>query len=150
MALARLGDRDGAVPLCLLEMGERKRVNVPPEIAAFVGGEVIERVLIASVQQPDPGRPVEYLLDDLKALELIGSRAAGLVLEKLLREQPYAQMPAIDLPEVWAALLDALAGCGGPATAKTAATYASNETPLVRLAACRAILRLTSDETMGD
>jgi HEAT repeat protein len=150
LALVQLDDHDAAMPLCLLEVGEHKRVNVPPELAALVDGAVIERVLIASVQQPDPGRPVDDLLDDLKALELTRSRAAGLVIEKLLREQPYAQMHAIDLPEVWAALLDALGGCGGPATAKTAATYATNETPLVRLAACRAILRLTAEETQGD
>lgn len=150
VALVRFGDHDGAAPLCLLEVGERRHVNVPPEIAALVDGPVIERVLIDSVQHPDPGRPVEHLLSDLKALELTGSRAAGLVLEKLLRERSYARMHAIDLPEVWAGLLEALAGCGGPATAKTAATYAGSETPLVRLAACRAILRLTADGTQGD
>jgi hypothetical protein len=46
--------------------------------------------------------------------------------------------------------LAALAGCAGPAAAKTAAAYANDETPLVLLAACRAILRLTAKDITED
>jgi len=150
VALAQLGDPDSAVPLCLLQLGERKRMDAPPEVVALVDGAEIECVLIESVRHPDPGAPIQQLLDELRALGLSGSAAGGLVLEELLRERPYAKSHALDLPEVWAALLDALGGCAGPAAAKTAATYAGDETPVVRLAACRAILRLTTQETKGD
>jgi HEAT repeat protein len=150
IALVRLGKPDSAVPLCLVKFGPTKRMDIAPDVAALVGGEEVERVLIESVRQPDPGQPPEHLLDALRALELMRSRAAAMALEELLRERPYAQMHALDLPEVWAALLDALGGCAGPAAAKTAATYADDETPIVRLAACRAILRLTTQETSGD
>jgi HEAT repeat protein len=144
IALSELGDPDSAVPLCLLELGERKRIDAPPEVVAAVDGETLERILIESVRQPDPGAPIEQLTSELRALELSGSAAGGLVIEELLRERPYAKSYALDMPEVWAALLDALGGCAGPAAAKTAATYANSERPLVRLAACRAILRLTT------
>lgn len=150
IALVRLGDRDSAAPLCLVVFGERKRINARPEVVALVGGKEIERVLIESIRHPDPGQPVERLLGELRALELIGAKAAAPALEELLRERPYAEMHALDLPEVWAALLDALGGCAGPAAAKTAANYAGNETPIVRCAACRAILQLTTEETTGD
>ena len=150
IALARLGKQDAAVQLCLVELGETQRLDVPPEVAAQVGGETIERVLIESIRSPDPGRRVEHLLDELRALELIGSRAAAPAIEALLRERPYARMHAINLPEVWAGLLDALAACGGPAATQPVAGYAENETPLVRLAACRGILRLTTENTTRD
>ena len=150
VALARLGQPDSAVPICLVKFGTTKRMDVSPDVAALVGGEEIERVLIESVRQPDPGQPPEHLLEPLRALELMRSRAAAMALEELLRERPYTRMHALNLPEVWAALLDALSGCGGPPAAKTAATYADDETPIVRIAACRAILRLTIEETSGD
>jgi len=151
IALAELGDPDSAVPLCLLQLGERKRIDAPPEVVAFVDGEALERVLIQSIRHPDPGAPTTQVLDELRALELTGSAAGGLLLEELLRERPYSKSHALDLPEVWAALLDALGACAGAPAAKTAATYAGSERPFVRLAACRAILRLTTTRaTKGD
>jgi HEAT repeat protein len=151
VALVQLGQPDGAVPICLLQLGERRSLAVSPEVAALVDGEAIERALIAAVRQPDQGQPIERLLDGLRALELIGSKAAGLVIEDLLRTRPYATMLAINVPEAWAGLLDALGGCAGPAAARTAAIYADDEFPLVRVAACHAILRLTTtEEDKGD
>jgi hypothetical protein len=150
IALARLGDTDRAAPLCLVEVGRTKCLGVSPEVVAQVGGDALERVLIEAIKHPDSGRPVQYLLDELRALEGLGSRAAAPTIEALLRERPYARTPALDLPEVWAALLDALAGCAGPAGATTAATYATDETPLVLLAAARAILRLTATDITKD
>jgi len=150
IALAELGDPDSAVPLCLLQLGKRKRIDAPPEVVALVDGEALERILIESIRHPDPGAPVKQLLDELRALGLSGSAAGGLLIEELLRERPYAKSHALNLPEVWAALLDALGACAGPPAAKTAATYASSERPILRLAACRAILRLTTRATKGD
>jgi HEAT repeat protein len=146
VALVQLGDPDSAVPICLFQLGERRSLAVSPEVAALVDGEAIERALIDAVRQPDQGQPIARLLDDLRALTLTGSKAAALEIEDLLRTRPYATMLAVNVPEVWAALLDALGGCAGPAAARTAAIYADDEIPLVRVAACRAILRLTSTE----
>jgi HEAT repeat protein len=150
IALARLGDRDGAAQLCLVGVGKTERLGVSPEVAAQVGGEALERVLIEAIKEPNAGRPVQGLLDELRALECLGSRAAAPTIEALLRERPYARTTALDLPEVWAGLLDALAGCAGPAAAGAAAAYANDETPLVLLAACHAILRLTTKDITED
>lgn len=150
IALSRLGDQDGAAHLCLLEIGTTKRACVSPEVVAQVGGQELERVLVAAIKHPDPGRPVQFLLDELRGLELMASRAAAPTIEELLRERPYARTPALDLPEIWAGLLDTLAGCAGPAAARTAAAHADDERPLVRLAACRAILRLTGKDITED
>jgi len=150
LALARLGERETAARLCLVELSTRKRVIVSPEVAARVGGEALVRVLIESVQKPDPGAPLEQLLGELRALQLLHSKAAAPALEALLRERPYARMHAINLPEVWAALLEALGTCAGPDAARVAAHYADHETPLVRLAACHVILRLTTMDLTRD
>jgi len=150
VALARLGKQEEAARLCLVEIGKTKRIDASPEVVAHVGGEALERVLIESVRHPDPGRPVAHLLDELEALERLGSKAAAPALEALLRERPYAEMHAINLPEVWAGLLDSLGTCGGPAAATTAAAYAKDGRPIVRLAACRGILRLTTEDPTRD
>ncbi len=150
IALAQVGDRDAAARLCLVEFGATKRTDASPEVLARVGGPTLEHVLIESVQHPDPGRPSARLLNELRALELIGSKAAGPVLEALLRERPYARMRALDLPQVWVALLDALSACAGPAAARTVAAYVECETPMVRCAACRAILQLTTQEALRE
>ncbi|MBN1917162.1 MAG: HEAT repeat domain-containing protein [Verrucomicrobia bacterium] len=151
VALVRLGDPDSAAPMCVFHVGERPSLAVSPEVAALVDGETIERALLGAIRQPDQGQPIERLLNDLHALGLTGSRAGGLAIEDLLHSRPYATMLAVNVPEVWAGLLDALGACAGPAAARTAAIYADDEIPLVRMAACRAILRLTSiEEQKGD